>query len=90
MSRKESARNAIWAGRARATAAVNSCKARVSEARRLARIYDRANIAGTKALYDDANAFDKEMRAFGDQSKRDFPGGRTRRDELNIEISHGL
>ena len=52
------------------------------EARRISRFFDAAN--------DKANLFERELRRFGDCDAKLYPGGRTRRDKVNIEISHGL
>ena len=64
------------------------------EARRISRLFDAANLDRTKASYDaandKANLFKWELRRFGDRDAKLYPGGRTRRDEVNIEIFHGL
>ena len=64
------------------------------EVRRISRLFDAANLDCTKASYnaanDKANLFEQELRCFGDYNAKIYPGGQTRRDELNLEISHGL
>ena len=64
------------------------------EARRISRLFDAANLDRTKASYDaandEANLFERELRRFGDHDAKLYPGGQTRRDKVNIEMSHGL
>ena len=63
-------------------------------ARKLAQLYNEVNITKTQELYDAANnaanAFDMEIRSFGIEDWKAFLGGRTRRDNINMEILHGI
>ena len=64
------------------------------KARKLAQLYNEININKTQELYNvannAANAFDMEMQSFGIEDRKAFPGGRTRRDDINMEILHRI
>ena len=64
------------------------------KAHKLAQLYNEANVSKIKELYDAANnaanAFEMEMQSFGVKDWKVFPRGRTRRNNINVEILHRI